>query len=332
MDPLQDLEEAIRHLEQSVRLSPGNPRYSALLGEAWLLRGDPDAAIAPLQNSLQRETHPRIACLMALALLRLDRHQDAEQFATAAITETAAFHRAYFIRAESRIGIGNRMEAVSDLREAVALAPPSETYRLRLAGHLLDLAFESSGDHARAGLEEAREVLEARTPLNQVDAWHYLLGCVLVELGEARQALRRLDDLTWPTTSEVALRRAQAHALLGETEDARTCLGQARVDPDLMEEADRMLDRLDNPTADAPDEPRPKRHAPRTELLTVLHMTSTEVLSMPQETDEATASELEMLQPSGTDENDPDSAKQIARTEELPIADVKPPTDPRNAS
>ena len=84
-DAARDLRAAIEHLEQAVRLSPANARYSGLLGEAWLLQGDPEAGLAPLQNSLQQETHPRIASLMAMALLRLDRPADAARIATEAL-------------------------------------------------------------------------------------------------------------------------------------------------------------------------------------------------------------------------------------------------------
>ncbi|NRA97119.1 MAG: tetratricopeptide repeat protein, partial [Planctomycetes bacterium] len=144
-DAARDLRAAIEHLEQAVRLSPANARYSGLLGEAWLLQGDPEAGLAPLQNSLQQETHPRIASLMAMALLRLDRPADAARIATVALEETSAFPRGHFLRAEARIGLGDVDGAIEDLRHAVSLAPTSEPYRLRLATHLVERA--RGGDH-----------------------------------------------------------------------------------------------------------------------------------------------------------------------------------------
>lgn len=125
------LSEAISHLEQAVRQAPGNPRYTATLGEAWLLRGDPEAALAPLQSSFATGPMPRTACLLAQTLHALGRDSEAETFAGAAIEDGAGFHRAYAIRAEIRRRRGNLTGALDDFEAACALAPDHPEYRVR---------------------------------------------------------------------------------------------------------------------------------------------------------------------------------------------------------
>lgn len=301
----RDLQDAIRHLEQAVRLSPDNARYSGLLGEAWLLQGDPEAALAPLQNSLHKETHPRIASLMALALLRLDRHADAARIATVALEETSAFHRAHFIRSEARMGTGDVAGAIDDLRHAVSLAPTSEPYRLRLASHLVERA---RNDAEHGALIEAREILDGIAHPREAQVWRYLRGCVLVELGEPHAALLALEDVTWPTLTDVALRRGYAYIDLGRRDDALLALQQARVDPALTDEADRLIARLESgPDPDAPT----ARAAPKTELVTSIAINATELLPPIDDTEESVA-ELELLQ--RPDPDDPDSSRHFTKS------------------
>ena len=296
-EPGHDLEVAIAHLEQAVRLSPGNARYSGLLGEAWLLRGDPEAGLAPLQNSLQQEPHPRIASLMAFALLRLDRPAEAAQVATMALGETSAFHRGHFLRAEARTATGDVVGAIEDLRQAISLAPSSEPYRLRLATHLVDRA--RAGDHG--SLVEAREVLDSMDAPREARAWRYLRGCVLVELGEPDAALLAFDNLSWPTASEVALRRAYALVQLERRDEAVLALQEARVDPPLTVEADRVVAELNSKAS-------PIRAAPMTELVTAIVVDATQVLASEDDQDES-AAEMELLQSSP--DGDVDSASHI---------------------
>lgn len=301
----RDLRSAIEHLEQAVRLSPGNARYSGLLGEAWLLRGDPEASLAPLQNSLHQETHPRIASLMALALLRLDRPADAARIATVALEETSAFHRGHFLRAEARVGIGDMAGAIDDLRDAVSLAPTSEPYRLRLATHLVERA--RGGDHG--SLVEAREVLDGIDAPREANVWHYLRGCVLVELGDPDAALLALENVTWPTRSEVALRRAYAFIELGRRDDALGALQQARGDPTLTAEADRLIAEIGS----GPDPEVPTvRVAPKTDLVTAVALEATQLLEPgdePGDEPDETADEMKLLHP--PDANEPGSASHV---------------------
>lgn len=307
------LDDAIKHLEQAVLLSPGNARYGALLGEAWLLKGDPEAALAPLQSSIHQEIHPRVASLLALALLKLDRPADAERFATAALEETSAFHRAYFIRAEARVGQGDSDGAVDDLRQAVALAPESEPYRLRLAGLLVERRFLGAGD--RAELIEARALLDGVEDPREGAAWRYLRGCVLIELDDPEAALVALADLSWPTATEVALRRGYAHLALNQRDEALTSFEEARADPELTEVADRLIERLEA----GPDHEAPTvRAAPVTQMITSVHA-ATELMTGGDDTEEM-SEELAMLD---GDADEPDSGRQLAPTErERPAQDV----------
>ncbi len=127
------VDEAVLHLEHAVRMHPAHPRYNALLGEAYLLRGDVDEALAPLQNSFMIEPFPRTAWLLAATLLHLERPVEAERLATAAIDEAPGFHRAFVTRADARELSGNLEGAILDMRDAMDLAPDEESYRTRLA-------------------------------------------------------------------------------------------------------------------------------------------------------------------------------------------------------
>jgi len=325
------LEESIHHLEQAVRLAPGNARYSALLGEAWLLRGDAEAALAPLQNSLQGDVHPRAACLMALALLRLEQYEDAERFASAAIAETGAFHRAFFIRAAVRQCLGRDEDAIQDLRDAHQLSPGATNYRLRLASLLLARADTSSPEDAPGRLLEAHRLLAIEHPVRSEETWRYALGSTLLALGEAEAALAELTDLTWPSPADVALGSARAYLILGQVEEAAACAGQARVQPELTEAADRILDRLRDDSAaervDGETQARGLGIASRTEMLTRLEPVATEMFSMSDEAGALLSSEQESPALPLTDTGQGSGASsQIARTEafEFPGPEERP--------
>jgi tetratricopeptide (TPR) repeat protein len=122
-EPQQLLDEAVSHLEQAVRQAPGNPRYAALLGEACWLKGDSDAALAPLQSSFSQDPQPRTAWLLARVLQHLGRLPEAESFATAALDDAAGFHRAWSTRATIRRDRCDVKGALADAIQACLVAP-----------------------------------------------------------------------------------------------------------------------------------------------------------------------------------------------------------------
>lgn len=244
MDRQQDLEEAVRHLELSVRQSPRNPRYAALLGEACLIQRDADAALAPLQAAFVGESHPRTAWLLATALFQLGNHAEAEKYATVALEENQGFARAHLVRGEARRLLERFDGALEDFREACELAPDNDAHRMRLANLLVERAFQGEADARRALLQEARSVLARAEPEGESESWRYLLGCTLLELDEPRAALEHLERTGFPTAPEVALRRGLAHLKLAEVDLAAAAFQQARVDPELMSAADRFLEAM----------------------------------------------------------------------------------------
>ncbi len=301
-DGVGDLGLAIKHLEQAVRLSPANPRYSGLLGEAWLMNADAEAALAPLQASLQAEFHPRVAVLMALALLHLERYEDAQTIATRAVEEASAFHRAYLLRADARIGLGDTPGAVEDLRSALAVSPDNDHYRLRLASLLV-------GSVSEVGeLAEARTLLEGMNYPDPTGARNYLLGCIMIEQGEPSAALDTLDGISWPTAAEVELRRGFAHLALGQGDAARSSFQFAQGDEALAEQAMsalRMVDEGDDQTLSGTE----ALPCPTARVQPTLMMSSTQVLAEADETGEDPL-DLASLQTGGLEEAD--SARHLA--------------------
>jgi tetratricopeptide (TPR) repeat protein len=133
-DPRTLMADAVRHLEQAVRLAPLNPRYAALLGEAFEHLGDAEAALAPLQSSYAQEPHPRTAWLLAKVLRKLDRPAEAEAFCTAAIDEAGGFARAWALRGELRAQRGDLRSALADFESACALVPGHPVWATQLRG------------------------------------------------------------------------------------------------------------------------------------------------------------------------------------------------------
>lgn len=261
------IEEALLHLEQAVRMSPGNARYSALLGEAYLARGDAESALAPLHSSFLATSHPRTGYLLALVLVQLNRAQEALAFASLAVEEAPAFHRAWAARAECREIIGRLEEAISDMREACGLFPECDRYRLKLGGLLLRHAAAASDSVHRALALEARNRLLAAPDDQLHREWHYYMGIALLQTGDASGARRHLLETDYPSLDEVAFHLTVAALELGDFDDAEKRLEQASRAP--SDTTPRIAALRDAVRARAPflDHRRDLR-APKTEFLT----------------------------------------------------------------
>lgn len=119
--PTRLLQEATRHLERAVELAPRSARYAALLGETYLVRGEPEEAVAPLALSYQEDPHPRAAYAVALSLLVCGRPEEAQSWATAALEESQALVRAREVRGWARAACGDAQRAAWDLRAVLGV-------------------------------------------------------------------------------------------------------------------------------------------------------------------------------------------------------------------
>lgn len=239
------------HLEHASRLSPNSPRYHVLLGEAYLLRGDAEDAIAPLQVGFQADAHPRTAYLLAIALLRCHRIDQAERYASAAVGETGSvFHRAHYVRATCRLARDDREGAIRDLWQALDLAPEESRYRMELARLLVARALAAAPLDRRRRVDEAVHVLREASPASSCDAeWHYLIACCLIEGGDAAEALGHLARTDFPSLEEVAFRRGLALARLDRADEAARELERSARDPALAARAHQILEQMRGETA-----------------------------------------------------------------------------------
>jgi len=120
-----NLDLAILHLEEAVRLAPDKPRYALLLADAYLLKKDAEAALGPLVMAWQARAAPRTAGLLALTLFCLGRYSEAERYAAEALHANEAFTRARALRAWALLAQGSAGEAARDFRRLLE-APPGD--------------------------------------------------------------------------------------------------------------------------------------------------------------------------------------------------------------
>jgi len=77
MSVATDLDQAIIHLEEAVLLAPRSARFAVLLGQSYLLRGEPEAALTALESAWRLDPGEQALSLMGLSLLVLERFDDA---------------------------------------------------------------------------------------------------------------------------------------------------------------------------------------------------------------------------------------------------------------
>ena len=192
MSSTEFLDQAIIHLEEAVRLQPEKARYCVILGEAFLLRGEPDAALPPLMAAFQTVKAPRTAWLLGLTLLILDRFTEARECGAEAIRGSESFDKALEIRAWATFGTGQWSAAAEDFRSLVRKKEADTRSALGLA--------------ACIGFQH----LEGRSEADPMQISHWLDSQerALLETRECR-FLRSLADgrLTQPTAKTMEMQR-----------------------------------------------------------------------------------------------------------------------------
>lgn len=110
-------------------------------GNARFKEGDLEAALECYEQTLQALSDGNIdnasmRCAVALnqslCLLKLGRHKDAEERASAALAANPASGKASFRRGLARLGLGDLAGAVEDLQKAARLEPNDREVRQQL--------------------------------------------------------------------------------------------------------------------------------------------------------------------------------------------------------
>ncbi|MEM9668391.1 MAG: tetratricopeptide repeat protein [Pseudomonadota bacterium] len=96
--------------------------YLTKSGNAWLVAGQPEAALVTLNNALRlnpRDVNLRVD--RAVALMALERWQEAEEDLSDALVSLINPGEAYRLRAETRLNLGNLDGAREDVTKAIEL-------------------------------------------------------------------------------------------------------------------------------------------------------------------------------------------------------------------
>lgn len=236
--------EAVRHLHRANELAPQTPRYAALLGRALLLEGRAAEALPHLEAGFAEEQPPVYAWLIAVAHHLRGDYEKSRQWSSVALEESPRYPRALALRADCCERLGDADEALADWRCASDLEPDKDVYRLRTSALLARRAWSTTDDQIRRDcLEEARRRLLDGLPKAHEPRWRYLVGCVLLELGEPRRALVHLDRTDAPNRAELAFRKGVCNLMLGHKSDGVPQLEVAANDEATCESAADILER-----------------------------------------------------------------------------------------
>jgi tetratricopeptide (TPR) repeat protein len=147
MSAAEFLDQAIVHLKEAVRLQPDNPSYTALLGEALVLRGECQAALPLLMQAAGTAPSPRTFGLLALAMLAENRFEDALSSAEEALRGSPTFKKALEIRAWASFGLGDWQTAASQFGQQLEVAAQDNRSALGMAATIGFSHLAGDADH-----------------------------------------------------------------------------------------------------------------------------------------------------------------------------------------
>lgn len=250
----QDLyPEAAREFEQTLARSPSHTQAQELLAACHVHTGAAARALPVLTALLQsRPAEPGLLYLHALALVKLNRHDEA-QTSLRNLFAAAPPALAHFLAGKAHYENEAFDEAVSELEQARTLDPKLEGVHRELGKVFISLRRAQEAETAlRAALAadpndtEARYFLagalvlqdrggEALPLLDEVARhrpafWgvHYYRGRILLGEGKAAEALPALEQAAKlnPTESSTFYQLARAYRAIGRSADATAALAR----------------------------------------------------------------------------------------------------------
>lgn len=233
------LESAAHHLERAVQLSPRESRFAIELGKVRLALGDAATSIPLLTRGLTLDAPPQLAQLLAVAHLDNGEPGEAARYATMALEDNDGFRRARALLAECAYQTGRLDAAIEEMR-AILQSRTHDRWRVRLGAWLLEKGLLTEGDDRRSILSEARDLLLQGMPQYGEPEWRYVVGCVLLELGEPRRASVHLARTSFPGPGATTLRLALAELQLGHRGEAARLLTGCTGGADLAEDVARL--------------------------------------------------------------------------------------------
>jgi len=161
--------EATGWLERSVALRPRDPAYRASLGNAWLARGELDAAIDAYRQSVALGPTAATHANLGEALRRRGRRQEADQQLRRAIELDDSLLAPLVNLAALRLDEGRAADAETLLQRATALAPRDPTVLVNRGCAARALGELGAAEaHFRAALEVAPDRPDALRGLGAV--------------------------------------------------------------------------------------------------------------------------------------------------------------------
>ena len=175
-------------LEEGIRLDPTEPGYYLLLAERFLERGRPQDALDTLSQLPDPFRAKRWLILTGLALVRLERLQEAQVYLSRARALQPGWGEALYLEALLARAAGERLRCAALLVEALA-ADPS----LAPACSELALLAREAGDAAESCRLARRSFLAAPTLGEHAARYHQLLG----ELGRQEEGVYQFRSMLW---------------------------------------------------------------------------------------------------------------------------------------
>lgn len=225
--------EAIHQLERYAEIDPEEPNPWDSLGEAYLIAGVPERALAHYAHALEIDpSFPSSYLGRSWALARLGRYDEAlaeleglgESFPPGYSADDLAIQKAYWL---SRVG---RYREARALVEAIASSSGETPSPAALAIQALFAIETGAPERALELAEQARREVDAGNEPKKM-LWtgafaDLLAGVAATRAGRIPEAEARLSRLRASCRSEVPLENWWVHLLAGEIELAR---GEARA-------------------------------------------------------------------------------------------------------